>query len=184
MVPKKRRGFGLFSDDFGDFDDIFEKMREDMEKMMADSFRSFDESDLEKLSRDPNTRVYGFSMRVGPDGKPILREFGNVKPALKGSIEPGEREPLVDVIPKDDVVTVIAELPGVDKKEIDLTATEDTLTIDVKNPERHYHKVVKLPVKVKSETAKARYNNGILEVDLERLEKGKKEKKGKNISID
>jgi len=27
--------------------------------------------------------VYGYSFSMGPDGKPVIREFGNVKPSLK-----------------------------------------------------------------------------------------------------
>jgi HSP20 family protein len=51
--------------------------------------------------------VYGYSMTVGPDGKPIVREFGNVRPTSKqtrfGRQRPSlevreEREPLIDTI--------------------------------------------------------------------------------------
>ena len=32
------------------------------------------------VTREIGPIVYGYSMTVGPDGKPVVREFGNVKP--------------------------------------------------------------------------------------------------------
>jgi len=179
-LPKRRRPFG----GFWDIEDEFERMREEMERMIEDMFSmNLNEEDLEKLAKDQNSRVYGFSMRIGPDGKPIIREFGNFKPGASPMEQPQEREPLVDVIEKDDNVTVIAEVPGVEKEEINLTTSEETLSIKVTNPERKYSRVVKLPAKIKPESATASYKNGVLEVVLEKVEKGKKGEKGKPIPI-
>ena len=44
-----------------------------------------------------------------------------------------------------------------------------------------YHEIVKLPCEVKPDTAKARYNNGVLEVVFK---KKHPEKKGKKIKIE
>src|SRR3989442_8009912 len=64
--------------------------------------------------------VYGYSFRVGPDGKPVIREFGNVKPSLRkgaGGIPKGGpdvcegRGPLVDTIGLDDVLKGVAGIP-------------------------------------------------------------------------
>ncbi|MCS7114135.1 MAG: hypothetical protein RMJ15_03975 [Nitrososphaerota archaeon] len=43
---------------------------------------------------------------------------------------------------------VVAELPGVEKEDIKLYGSEDTLTITVDTPQRKYHKEVSLPAKV------------------------------------
>jgi HSP20 family protein len=43
----------------------------------------------------------------------------------------------------------------------------------VDTPQRRYYKEVKLPARVKPDTAKASYKNGVLEVKLEKVEKGK-----------
>ncbi len=50
------------------------------------------------------------------------------------------REPLVDVIEDDKSIKVLGELPGVEKGEIQINATERGLTIDVENAERKYFK--------------------------------------------
>jgi HSP20 family protein len=67
--------------------------------------------------REVGPLVYGYSMTVGPDGKPRIREFGNVKPSrLKhgGFSRPeisGETEPLMDVTTTDKEVKVVVEMP-------------------------------------------------------------------------
>ncbi|PUA34422.1 MAG: hypothetical protein B9J98_00195 [Candidatus Terraquivivens tikiterensis] len=124
--------------------------------------------------------VYGYSITIGPDGKPIIREFGNVRPRLgRRPLElRSEREPLVDVIPEEDVIRVVAELPGVDKNDIQLNVTEKVLTIKVDTPERKYYKEVELPEEVESEGARATYKNGVLEVVLK-----KKKTKAKGVSL-
>nr|MDO8135741.1 Hsp20/alpha crystallin family protein [Candidatus Njordarchaeum guaymaensis] len=93
-----------------------------------------------------------------------------------------EREPLIDVTSTNGDVKVIAELPGVEKTDIKLTATEDTLTVSVDNPRRRYFKEVKLPAKVEPQKAKSSYKNGILEVNLPKREKEKPE--GESLKIE
>ena len=173
MGKKKRHPFF--------WDDNFDKMRREIDRVMNDMLRGFGEfpslEDIEK--RGPF--VYGFSIKVGPEGKPIIREFGN-RPTIKKGVSE-EREPLIDVIEKKDKITVIAELPGVSKDDINLTCEEESLEIKVDTPQRKYHKIVKLPCKIKCETTSASFKNGVLEVNVERKEK-KVGKKGKKIEVE
>lgn len=126
--------------------------------------------------------VYGYSMTVGPDGKPVIREFGNVKPRF-GIPKPAEqREPLVDVVVGEKVVQVIAEIPGVERSDINLHATENCLTISVDTEKRKYYKEVDLPVRVDPKSSKASYKNGVLEVSLNKVEERKPT--GERISIE
>jgi len=177
------------------FDDIFEEMRAFMEEFEKMMFEDFDE--IEKLApriRTPSGMevrgpfVWGWSVTIGPDGKPIVREFGNVpreeklseeKEAEKPAIQP-IREPLVDVFEDDERVTVIAELPGVEKDEIEVDSTGDELIIKASDK---YYKKLKLPSEVKPEEAKTSYRNGILEIILPKVQKGKG-KKGYKIKIE
>jgi HSP20 family protein len=131
--------------------------------------------------------VYGYTIKIGPQGKPEIREFGNIKPQPKlGSRATvdvkKEREPLVDVVLMDGEVKIVAELPGVDKKDIKLNSTEDTLTIAVDAGERSYFKEITLPTKVDVQKAKSTYKNGVLEVTLPA--KKTHEPKGQPIKID
>jgi HSP20 family protein len=180
-LPRRRRRRFLddfFTDDlFGGFDDEFRRVHERMDRMMRDAFKDVDNMDV----APGKSYVYGFSMRTGPDGKPVIEEFGNV-PRRGGHELPGEREPLVDVIDGKEEVSVIAELPGVDKKDIDLKAGERSLSIIVDTDRRKYHKELKLPADVDPDSVKAAYKNGILDVKLKRRE-GKKGDK-KKVQID
>jgi HSP20 family protein len=63
--------------------------------------------------------LYGYSMTMGPNGKPIIREFGNVKPSTKHTpvgyhnptLQSTEgREPLADVFEDDTSIRIIAEV--------------------------------------------------------------------------
>jgi len=148
-------------------DDIFERMMRDIE----DIFRRAEMGEIKPIVR-------GFSIRIGPDGKPEIREFGT-KPTIRESgIE--ERKPLVDVIETDNEIQVIAEMPGVNKEDIELKATETSLEIRASGENRKYYETVDLPAEVDPDSAKARYNNGVLEVVLTK----KAQKGGKKIKID
>ena len=174
---------------FPDIDEIFR----DMEKMMEDEWKEFTTNLPKEYIRErklPGGKkvkewgpfVYGYSITIGPDGKPIVREFGNVQPGRFGPEVKEEREPLVDVISTDGEIKVLVELPGVEKKDIKLHGTEETLTISVDTQERKYFKEVKLPAKVRPKEAKSTYNNGVLEVTLPKSEE-KRKPKGEQLRI-
>ena len=184
--PNRRRGF---------FDDrFFEEIDRMMEEMLKEKFREIPEDAVRErklpdgqIIREFGPYVYGYSMIVGPDGKPLIREFGNVNPSLKAGPSgrqklevKDEREPLIDLIVNDDV-RVVAELPGVEKSDIKLEATENNLTISVDTEQRKYFKEVAIPTEVDPESATATYKNGVLEVVLTKL---KKRDKGKGIRIE
>jgi HSP20 family protein len=163
---------------FGEIDDMFREM----EKMMDEELKNFTEKVpkeyvKERKLPDGSTVkelgpfVYGYSMKIGPDGKPEIQEFGNLKKGLKGPPEvKEEREPLVDIMETNDDVHVVVELPGVEKTDIKLHGTEDELTISVDTPQYKYFKEVALPVKVKVKEANSTYKNGVLEVVLPKAE--------------
>jgi len=159
----------FFGREFDIFDEIFERIMRDFEEM----FRRFEKGgEIRPIIR-------GFSIRIGPDGKPEIKEFGTKPEIREKGIE--ERKPLIDIIETDDEVQVIAEMPGVNKEDIDLNATEKSLEIKAEGENRRYHELVELPCEVIPDSAKARYNNGVLEVIFK---KKHPEKKGKKIKIE
>ncbi len=187
----RRRRYPLFRSWF--LEDIDRMIRE-VEKMMEEEFKTFtsrvpkDYVRERKLSDGRRVRelgpfVYGYSVKIGPDGKPQIREFGNVKPSRFGPRVKEEREPLVDIIETDSEVHVVAELPGVEKNDIKLHGTGSTLTISVDIPQHRYYKEVELPAIVSVKEAKTQYKNGVLEVTLRKIREEKK-MKGEPINID
>lgn len=176
----KRRFFEGFGDDIFD-DDMFAGFDEEFRRMQEHMGHIFDEVIRHQNHEDVKKYVYGFSMHTGPDGKPIIEEFGNVpKPGVQHI--PGEREPLVDVIDGKEEVTVIAELPGVDKDDISLDADDRTLIINVDKHTRRYYKELDMPAEIDPDTIKAAYKNGILEVKIKRKHTKKQTKK--KITVD
>jgi HSP20 family protein len=175
---------------FSDIDNMFKEM----EKMMEDEFKDFSqkvpkEYVKERKLPDGTTEkefgpfVYGYSMKIGPDGKPEIQEFGNLKKGQKGLPQvKEEREPLVDIVDADGEIHVVVELPGVEKNDIKLHGTEKSLTISVDKPESKYFKEVALPFKVKVKEANSSYKNGVLEVILPKVEAENKPK-GEPIDI-
>ncbi|MEA3203100.1 MAG: hypothetical protein QOI63_770 [Thermoplasmata archaeon] len=154
--------------DAGEFRKLVDEMQRNMQEALKD------------LGSDPSKSfVGGFSVKLGPDGKPTVNTFGS-KPAMKApaggvgtglpTISADEREPLTDVIDEGKRVAVTMEIPGVAREDIDLNMTEHELEISVDNEKRKYHKRVKLPAKVDPKTTKATYTNGILDVTVQKAD--------------
>ena len=118
--------------------------------------------------------IYGFSVTHRPGKSPEIREFGNI-PTFE-QIATGDRryldtrKPLIDILETDDKVHVIAELPGIEKENILLNATDLILDIETIDGNPKYSERVEMPVKVDPQSAKATYKNGVLEVTFKRLE--------------
>ena len=80
----------------------------------------------------------------------------------------------MDVYEEEDSIKVVAEVPGVDKNDINLNVTEKKLIISVDTPQRKYYKEVDLPAEVDPQSSKATYKNGVLEVVLKKVGTGSK----------
>jgi HSP20 family protein len=90
--------------------------------------------------------------------------------------------PLADVKETEEAIVVTMDLPGVEKQDVDISISDDELRVvaekkaETEVSEKDYHKrertykrferMVKLPVAVKMEEAKARLENGVLEITL------------------
>jgi len=174
--PTRRRRGSPF-DPWG-YPDIDEMMRE-MERAFSEQFKDFEKELPKNLVRESRTPegevkkeigpfVYGYSVTIGPDGKPVVREFGNVRSGEDRPLKAiqDKREPLVDVISSGTDVRVIAEMPGVNKEDINVTVNEKAMTISVDREDRGYYKKLELPGIVDPKGARSTYNNGILEVTI------------------
>jgi HSP20 family protein len=76
----------------------------------------------------------------------------------------------VDVHETDDDVRVVADLPGVEKDDIELKCDGEVLTIEAASAHRNYEERVSLPTRVDEHSATATYNNGVLEVSFDHVE--------------
>lgn len=132
--------------------------------------------------------VYGYSISVNTlDGKPIVKQFGNVvrpsspSPSSSPSTTKGnnnqpiimdERKPLTDITYSKDIFKVTAEMPGIAKDHIKTRIHKNQLEIsaDGDAPKKYYQRI-DLPQDVNTDTLKSNYVNGILEIEF-----GKKQK--------
>jgi HSP20 family protein len=111
--------------------------------------------------------VYGFSVRVGGGGKPLIENFGNVKSDRDGSpVVEEAREPMVDVFDETDHLLVVAELPGVAEKEITFEVKGDVLHLSAAHGDRKYQKELLLPCAVDGKGATSSYRHGVFELKL------------------
>lgn len=118
--------------------------------------------------------------------------FGGISPLLS------LKEPALDIYEKDNKVIVKAELPGLNKKDIQIKLDGNILTIAGKKQlEREVKKVdyyymerrqgnilrsIVIPDGIKQDSIKASYKDGILTIELQR--EPKDTPKGKDIQID
>jgi HSP20 family protein len=113
------------------------------------------------------------------------------RPAEAGVIVPN-----IEMYDRKNEIVIKAELPGVNKEDIDLTVTKDSLTLrgELKqeeeiNDEDYYSaeisygsfaRTIPLPVEVDSAKAKATFKNGVLQIVLPKRE----EVKPKEIKVE
>ncbi len=165
-------------DPFDAFDDIFERMgfdRGEFDRMFREIQKAMFDAMKSGSGVEPGKPfVTGFSFKMGPDGKPHIENFGNRPRRSQGGLPviSDEREPLTDIIEDEDTIAITMEIPGVDKRDIKLSARVDALEVSVDTDRRKYHKILRLPGKVRPETTKATYNNGVLDVTIERADVG------------
>jgi HSP20 family protein len=189
---------------FGDMFRGFEEMRREMERQFEEQFKNFQSAAPKELVREYQTPeggkmrevgpiVYGYSMTIGQDGKPKVREFGNVRSSsLRGGGVGGsfstplissEMQPLADVVTTDTEVKVIVEMPGANKENIKVNAYDNSVEVTTTHPEeRKYREVIEIPPETDIETAKSTYKNGILEITFKKKEQSKP--KGMQINIE
>ena len=117
---------------------------------------------------------------------------------LRSSGFPGFTTPVVDLYEDKDNVVVKAEIPGLEKKDVEVKLTDSRLTIrgekkkeeevkeeDYSYSERSYGafaRVLQLPCQVKADKVKASFKNGVLEVKLPKSEEAKD--RSVNVKID
>ena len=156
------RTFKKMSSSFFDIDDIFEEFKEN--------------------GSDSGPFYYGYTMSVGPDGKPVVKEYGNVKPGLP--LSDNTREPIVDAIvdEKEKLVKLVAEIPGVEKTDVKILVQDKIVDISAEHGEKKYHVKVPIKHKVDENSAKASYKNGILELVFKLIEDEKP--KGKKVEVE
>ncbi|RLE60652.1 MAG: hypothetical protein DRJ35_02645 [Thermoprotei archaeon] len=106
----------------------------------------------------------------------------------KYTLSLGTFEPLIDIEDRNEELVIYVDLPGFSKNEIKIKVTEDSVEVKAeKSAERKtvekerkyitrqrfyegFYKRIVLPVKVRPEQARARLENGVLEIRIPKSE--------------
>ncbi|MFB5619555.1 MAG: archaeal heat shock protein Hsp20 [Nitrosopumilus sp.] len=159
-----------------EFDRIF--------KRMSNSFFDIDDifEEFKGNGSESGPYFYGYTMTVGPDGKPVVKEYGNVKSGLLPTSD--TREPIVDTIvdEKEKVVKLIAEMPGVEKSDVKIVVENKIVDLSAEHGDKKYHVKVPVQQKVDENSAKASYKNGVLQISFKLIEEEKP--KGKTVEVE
>ena len=89
----------------------------------------------------------------------------------EGGPQPGQQatsQTHIDVYEDDDVVRVVADLPGVEQSDIAAQCDGEYLTLSAASETRSYEERVALPTRVDPESGSGTYNNGVLEITFDR----------------
>jgi len=154
--------------------DIMREIQEEIDEIFNEFFRG--------------PRIWGYR-RYRPISETFEERIGEVW-----------REPFVDIFDTGEEIVITAELPGVRKEDIKVNVKEDTVYIEAQvkreqeieregavRIERYYsgyRRVIRLPAEVIPEKAKAKYNNGVLEIRIPKKHPTKREKEGFEIKVE
>lgn len=129
-------------------------------RRLSDSF--FDTDDfLEASGGTPGNSScwYGYTVTVGSDGRPVVREYGNTGRASAAQLP---TDTIVDE--KNNTIKFITEMPGVEKSDIKVSVDDDVVDISATRDKKKYHGRIPIKHKIDENSAKATYKNGILEL--------------------
>ena len=166
----------IFNDLFKDLDGFEEIFNEFEHEMNNDLVNMINRIESEGQHRSESF-IYGYSINIDENGKAEINEFGNIKSSPEGeeNLEVSEsREALVDIIEGKNAVTVVIELPGVEKSDIKVEIKESIIFVTTINS-KNYYKEIPLTGKIIANSARARYNNGILEIIINKDNKSDSE---------
>ena len=146
-----------------ELDKYFEDFERDIENTVRNAF----------FGRDRQSRPFiaGFTFNMGPEGKPSVQIFGN-NPVRKDGFRSPINEQVVDE--KNGLLRVILEMPGVEKEDINVDAAEEKAVVTAERGEKHYRAELSLKAPVKSDSGRAEYKNGMLEISFSLKDKPNK----------
>jgi len=113
-------------------------------------------------------------MRRNDRDDPFGDIFDEIERMMQGMADADDAgfgsETHVDVYQEGETVRLVADLPGVHKDELGLQCDGTTLTISAASDRREYDERIRLPTTVDEHSARATFNNGILEVTFDRAD--------------
>ena len=105
---------------------------------------------------------------LGVKPKPRRRVVDRKIPFRPLYVSPGVMTPFVDVLSEGNRLRVVAELSGVEERDIEVEVSDVEVVISVKHGERRYFRRIMLPTLVVPHVENFSYRNGVLSFTLQR----------------
>ena len=161
MVEGALNGLGKIIPGFGDLIKGLEKSEAFQERLEGAN------TEIERrMGQAPPLRRAGGTRRSIIPSRTTLKvsqtTFGKESP-----VPAPQRDVITDTFDEGDYLVIIAELPGVDEKDIKVEVNDDRLVLSARSQGRQYRKEVELPCMVKGKPGLT-YKNGILRISLEK----------------
>lgn len=175
MSEKKKIGIEAIDGIISGMGDILGKLGELAEK--GEQLKGSNEFTIKSKGKEGKEGkeakgIYGFSVNVGlgEEGEREVKvePFGN----MRRDEESGEsvieevREPMVDVFEEGDHLLLVAEMPGIGKKDLNIGIIDDILTLAAEHGDIKYRKEVLLPGKFCKKGMQLSVTNGVVEIKL------------------
>jgi HSP20 family protein len=153
-----------------ELDKYFEEFEKDVQDVVRDS--------ISAVHSQTEPYVAGFSFRLGPEGKPSVQFFGD-SPLHHDGFRSPMSEQILDE--KNGLLKLVLDMPGVEKSDIKVEATEDSAVVTAERDSRKYRADIDLKAKVQPESGRAEYRNGVLEISFSLRDKTNKAYRRVNI---
>jgi HSP20 family protein len=158
---KKRRGLSGLFEHLNELLDVVADLQEGKELNRSGEIRS---------RSGKVSGLYGLRIRSGLESEgagPVFEHFGDIGSRGGRATVNDEREPVVDIFEEDNKITVVAEIPGAQPDNIEVTIeNRQTLVLTACSRERKYRKELNLSHPVLEKPLQSSYLNGIYSVIL------------------
>ncbi len=140
----------------------------------------------------PTTFVWNPFRELARIEQELNKVFNELVPAGRTEVQVQTWNPRVDIYEKDNKLVIEAEIPGAKKEDIEVKIKDNAVIIkgevkkeEEKKDENYYRserfygkfeRVIPLPVEVKTEEAKATFENGILKLEIPKVTQEKEVK--------
>jgi HSP20 family protein len=167
MSEDRRRNL---RDMLDELDKYFEEFEKDVQSVVRNS--------ISAVHSQTEPYVAGFSFRLGPEGKPSVQFFGD-SPLHHDGFRSPMSEQILDE--KNGLLKLVLDMPGVEKSDIKVEATEDSTVVTAERGSRKYKADIDLKAQVQPDGGNAEYRNGLLEITFSLRDKANKGYRRVNI---
>lgn len=151
----KKRASGEAAIDFETMEAIISEMLDAFDTVQIDFTKQF------KVS---------FNCSLDKDGCVVIDEFGFAGDNLRNE---AHAEPLVEIMEFRGEVLAVVDATNLPEKDVDFKISEKALLIFARNSTRQLKKV-EFPCRVREESIRTNYNNGVLEIRLSKKKDAEK----------